>query len=164
MLGESINQHIMKLNLGAWIGIIVGGAGMALGIYSAVDPQAFGRLVTKIGPENISAWMPVGIFGFLAVVFGAAFSPMIASSLRNSRMKKRLATVGIRGKAQIISVLDTYMTVNNNPYIKLVVELKPGVRATFTTLVPRVQIPRVGDVIEVIYDPAEPTCCMPVKG
>ena len=153
----------MKLGVGAWIGIIVGLAGAALGIYASIDPMAVGSVFLKIGSKNMETWLPVGVSVFFVLLFGFAFKPLISSSIRNAQLKKRLATVGVRGRAQIVAVKDTFMTVNNNPYVGIVVEIKPGVQASFNTIVSRVQVPRVGDVIEVIYDPSDPTACIPVK-
>jgi len=146
----------------AWFGLIVGLAGAAIGIYASINPMGVGKLFLSMGVDNMVNLMSFGIPLLVLVIMGAAFAPFIASAMKNAQKKKRLALVGVKGKAKILSVQDTGLTVNNNPYIRVTVEMKPGSQATFQTMVSRVAIPRAGDMIEVIYDPADPSVVMPV--
>lgn len=150
------------MNFWGWFGLILGLAGGALGIYAAINPMAIGNIFLQIDPNQIGLYMGIGMPIFFIVVFGAAFGPFVKNMISNSKKKKRLAQIGVKGTATILSVQDTGLTVNNNPYIKVTVQIKPGIQATFQTMSSRVFIPRPGDNIEVIYDPADPTVCMPV--
>ena len=71
---------------------------------------------------------------------------------------------GQRKIAKILNVQDTGMTVNMNPYVKITVETTPGNQATFQMMVSRVKIPRPGDSIEILCDPANPTVAVPAQG
>jgi hypothetical protein len=76
------------------------------------------------------------------------------------KKKKRLEEAGVTAPAQLISVQDTGVTVNNNPRVKLTLAVSPTdgsppfeVSAKHT--VSRVAVPRAGDVFTVRYDPQD---------
>jgi hypothetical protein len=52
--------------------------------------------------------------------------------------------------------------VNKNPQIAISVRILNKV-ATFEVTVSRVQIPRVGDLIEIFYDPKDPRLAVPAE-
>ena len=151
----------MKMNFGTWIGIIFGLAGAAIGIYASIDPMAVGNMFSQIGPENLAIWLPIGIVVLVAAIIIPMLLPLIKSAMKNSQNKKRLAMVGVKGSAKVLAVQDTGMTVNMNPYVKITVEVKPGIQASFSMMVSRLSIPRPGDSIDVLYDPSDLTCVMP---
>jgi hypothetical protein len=76
------------------------------------------------------------------------------------KKKKRLEEAGVTAPAQLVSVQDTGVTVNNNPRVKLTLAVSPSdgsppfeVSAKHT--VSRVAVPRAGDVFTVRYDPED---------
>ena len=76
------------------------------------------------------------------------------------KRERRLEEAGINASAQILSVQDTGMTVNNNPRIKLVLSVTPSdgsaaFEVTKKQLVSRVAVPRAGDALIVRYDPED---------
>jgi hypothetical protein len=75
--------------------------------------------------------------------------------------KKKILENGAQAQAVVIDVQDTGMTVNDNPRVKLTLQVQPenGVsfQVTKKTTVSRVSIPSVGDTYFVRYDPADPT-------
>src|SRR5690348_6198230 len=100
---------MMKMNAGMWIGIIGGILGLAVGIAAVVATG---------GPSGI--YMGLGMFvlfgGMFYLFYRIFFKPMINTA--------RLQKTGIPGKAKILEVKDTGVTINNNPQVKLIVEVK----------------------------------------
>ncbi|QQR80472.1 MAG: hypothetical protein IPJ69_14435 [Deltaproteobacteria bacterium] len=77
----------------------------------------------------------------------------------NSRKLKKLSQKGIRSSAIVLSVEDLGFTMNKiNIGLSLSMEVRPltedPFKASLDVFVSRVQIPRVGDKVEVIYDPS----------
>ncbi len=71
--------------------------------------------------------------------------------------------VGQKATAKILAMKNTGIIINNNPYIKMTVEVKSGIHATFNTTISYFNPLRVGDSVEVLYDPANPSEAMLVK-
>jgi len=132
------------------IGIIVGIIGGVFGVTVAIQSN-----LKSSSPD----WSPFIVLGVAFIVMFFSFFPFIKKAMENSQKKKRLQQVGQRTQATVLEVRDTGLTVNNNPYIEVTVELK-GIKTKFSTMVSRVGIPRPGDIIEVLYDPSDPTVVM----
>src|SRR5438067_3774702 len=76
------------------------------------------------------------------------------------KRKRRLEEAGVTAPAQIVSVQDTGVTVNNNPRVKLTLAVSPTdgsgpFQVSMKHLVSRVAVPRAGDVFTVRYDPED---------
>ena len=145
------------------LAVILGGlglAGAAVGIYAAINPTGIAAFFNGFDENQLGTALGIGIPAFFILIFGLAFGPFVKQAIKNSKKKKHLMMVGQKADAKILSIRDTGLTVNNAPYIEVVVELK-GQQATFTTLVSRVGIPQPGNTIQVLYDPADPTQVMP---
>jgi hypothetical protein len=116
---------MMKMNAGAWIGIIGGIIGLLVGI---------GAVLATSGSIYIAAGMLIVFGGMFYLFYRLFFKPMINTS--------RLQKTGIAGKAKILEVHDTGVTINNNPQVKLIVEVKNSFgqryNATIRTLVSRI--------------------------
>ncbi len=73
--------------------------------------------------------------------------------------KKKLLSEGTQAQAVVINVQDTGMTINDNPRVKLTLQVQPEGQTPFEvtkkTTVSRVAIPRVGDQFIVRYDPSD---------
>lgn len=117
----------MKMNAGAWIGIFGGVIGLAVGIAAVVSTG---------GPSGIyiGAGMLVVFGGMFYLFYRLFFKPMLNTS--------RLQKTGIPGTAKILEVRDTGVTINNNPQVKLIVEVKNSFgqryQATMRVLVSRI--------------------------
>jgi hypothetical protein len=78
-----------------------------------------------------------------------------------NKKKKRILEDGISAPAVVINVADTGVTVNNNPRVKLTLQVQPEgdapFEATKKVTVSRVAIPTPGDRYWVRYDPADPS-------
>jgi len=74
--------------------------------------------------------------------------------------KKKILSEGTQARAVVLNVQDTGMTINDNPRVKLTLQVQPDGQVPFEVTkkqtVSRVSIPRVGDEYLVRYDPADP--------
>lgn len=97
------------MNAGAWIGLIGGLIGLVVGI---------GAVVATAG--SMGLYMGVGMLllfgGMFYLFYRLFFKPMINAA--------RLQKTGLSGKARILEVRDTGVTINNSPQVKLMLEVK----------------------------------------
>ncbi len=107
----------MKMNAGVWIGIIGGLIGFSVAIAS---------VVVTAGQDAvwIVAIMLLFFGGMAYLFYRLLFKPMMNA--------KRLMKIGIDGKAKILEVKDTGVTINNNPQVKLIMEVKSSLGQTYT--------------------------------
>jgi hypothetical protein len=80
------------------------------------------------------------------------------------KRKQRLEEAGVNAPAQVMSVNDTGMTINNNPRIALVLQVNPmdgspPFQVSKKVTVSRVSIPRPGDGLAIRYDPSDHDNC-----
>jgi hypothetical protein len=109
---------MMKMNAGIWIGIIGGIVGLLVGV---------GAVVSTGGSMGIYMGMGMlALFGGMFYLFYRLFfKPMINAG--------RLQKTGLPGKARILEVKDTGITINNNPQVKLTLEVKNNFGQKYTT-------------------------------
>lgn len=108
----------MKMNAGAWIGLIGGGIGIAVAVASVLMTAQFTSIYITVGILLLIA-------GFCFLFYKLIFGPMLNAS--------RLRKTGLPGKATVLEVRDTGVTINNNPQIKLVLEVKNNFGQKYTT-------------------------------
>ncbi len=108
---------MMKMNAGTWIGIIGGIVGLLVGV---------GAVVATAG--SMGVYMGLGMVllfgGMFYLFYRLFFKPMINAN--------RLQKTGISGKATILEVRDTGVTINNNPQVKLILEVKNSFGQKYT--------------------------------
>lgn len=132
------------MNAGVWIGIIGGIAGLAIGIVA---------VLTTAGSLGIY------IAGGMLLLFGGMAFLFYKLFFQQMLLANRLSKTGIPGKAVIKEVHDTGVTINNNPQVKLVLEVKNNLgqiyAATIRTLVSRIQpgMYQPGMTVPVLIDP-----------
>jgi len=150
--------------IGTIIGLIAVVSVVAFKVWVAIDhsgSQQFNLALDswqKAAQKNI--FFDIFLFVvFLIAPFIVAFWPMIT----HPGKEKKLLQVGVRARARIIAVQDTGRTMNNSIYVKITVEIKPGLQTSFKTYVSRVGFPQPGDEIEIIYDPSNPKLVMAAK-
>src|SRR5689334_230210 len=72
-----------------------------------------------------------------------------------------LAQTGLDAIAEVVSIQNMGMMINNNPVVMLTLKAQPSVGPAFETtgqsVVSLVAIPRVGDKIKIKYNPADPS-------
>ncbi len=100
---------------------------------------------------------PILLIPFIILCFAAPLSIMMMAKSGNNA-EKLLKNGGVKTTARIVNVQDTGMTLNRiNIGIRLTLEVASVTGSSFQsqaeTFVSRVAIPRVGDVVEVVYDP-----------
>jgi hypothetical protein len=75
--------------------------------------------------------------------------------------KKKILSEGTQARAVVIDVQDTGVTINENPRVKLTLQVQPEGQAPFQVTkkqtVSRVAIPRVGSEYLVRFDPSDPS-------
>ena len=77
------------------------------------------------------------------------------------KRKQRLEQAGVNAPAEVVSVRDTGVTVNQNPRVALTFQVSPTdgsapFEVSTKRTVSRVAIPRAGDAFVVRYDPEDP--------
>jgi hypothetical protein len=135
---------MMKMNAGIWIGIVGGIVGLLVGIIAVVTTAGTLGIYIALG-------MLIIFGGMFYLFYRLFFKPMINAS--------RLQKTGIPGKATILEVKDTGVTINNNPQVKLMLEVKNSFGQKYTTQC-RVQVSRInpnmfmpGMEVPVLIDP-----------
>lgn len=108
----------MKMNAGAWIGLVAGAVGLLVGV---------GVVMMTAGTTGIyiSLGMLALFGGMFYLFYRIFFKPMMNAS--------RLQKTGLPGKAKILEVRDTGVTINNNPQVKLILEVKNSLGQTYQT-------------------------------
>ncbi len=109
---------MLKMNAGAWIGIIGGIIGLLIGIIAVLTTAGSMGIYLTIG-------MLAMFGGMFYLFYRLFFKPMINAS--------RLQKTGISGRAKILEVKDTGVTINNNPQVKLILEVKNNFGQKYTT-------------------------------
>lgn len=107
----------MKMNAGTWIGIIGGIIGLVVGVGAVVATGGKQGFYTGAGMLLLFG----GIFYLFYRIF---FKPMINAS--------RLQKNGLPGRARILEVRDTGVTINNSPQVKLILEVKNSLGQKYT--------------------------------
>jgi hypothetical protein len=119
---------MMKMNIWTWIGIGGGIAGLLIGVLSVLMTS------TDSTGIYIAAGMLLVFGGMFFLFYKLFFGPMINTA--------RLQKTGIPGKAVILEVKDTGVTINNSPQVKLVLEVKNSFGQKYTTTA-RVLVSRI---------------------
>jgi citrate lyase gamma subunit len=110
----------MKMNTGAWIGIIGGAIGFLAAIAAVIVTTGSAGIYITVGM--------LALFGGMGYLFYKLFfGPMINAN--------RLQKTGLTGTAKILEVKDTGVTINNNPQVKLTVEIKNSFGQRYTTAI-----------------------------
>jgi hypothetical protein len=103
-----------------------------------------------------------GIIGWITrLFFGKSQINQFNSMLNTARQYSgagSLAQTGLSAKATVLSIQDTGMLINYNPVVKLSLRVQPlygaGFDSTGQSAVSKIAIPRVGDEINIKYNPA----------
>lgn len=78
---------------------------------------------------------------------------------KEQQHREYLFQTGKKAKATVINTQDTGTTINQNPVIKLTLKIQSDsfgkeLEVTIQKMIPRIAIPRVGDILNISYDPA----------
>jgi hypothetical protein len=132
----------------------------------------FGKKKTddpKEAIENADKALNKGVSGFMAKTFmGKDFMNKANAGLDMAKQytdydgkKAQLMATGLGGTAEVITIADTGALVNFNPVVKMKLKVQPQYGVEFETevetTVSKIAIPRVGDKLNIKYNPANNT-------
>lgn len=106
------------MNAGTWIGIVGAVVGLLVGV---------GAVIATAG--SMGTYMGIGML----VLFGGMFYLFYRLFFKQLINANRLQKTGLPGIARILEVKDTGVTINNNPQVKLVLEVKNNFGQKYTT-------------------------------
>lgn len=90
--------------------------------------------------------------------YAGAFS-LAENQLECSQREQRARESGIPARAEVLKIVDTGILVNHSPVAQLTLKIMPEEGGEFETTVrlvlPRVHLPREGDIIAVKYNPLD---------
>ncbi len=112
--------------------------------------------------ENADKALNSGISGFMAKTFmGKDFMDKANAGInmgKNYTDTANLSQTGMGGSADVLSIEDTGALINFNPVVKMKLRITPQFGPAFEcvteTAVSKIAIPRVGDKINIKYNPA----------
>jgi len=129
----------------------------------------FGKKIETDDPkkaiENADKTLNSGLTGFMTKTFmGKDFTDKMNASLnvaKDAVNTQDLATTGMGGTAEVLSIADTGAMINYNPVVKMKLKVQPqfgvGFETETQTAVSKIAVPRVGDTINIKYNPADPS-------
>lgn len=102
-----------------------------------------------------------GLTGRLSKSFmGAENAALLGQSLETARSAQDAAALvasGVPGvPARVTNLSDTGQLINHDPVVLLTATLEDGQVVTIETLVSKIQVPRIGDTVTLIQNPATP--------
>lgn len=135
--------------------LVVGVLAAAVLPLVGLDFPFVGNIGTTLG---LSFGLPLVLTGGLLLFFGLGAD-------KRRQEAQRLLQVGRRATVRVMGVTPTGLIINNNPQVQLVVDVYPEdgtapFRVAKTATVSYVAIPRVGDVVPALYDPANPNAVL----
>ncbi|MGB8251601.1 MAG: SHOCT domain-containing protein [Anaerolineaceae bacterium] len=101
-------------------------------------------------------WLPFIIVPFVLIIITVSLVPFLRL------LFPPVIKNGITAEAEVLEVRDTGVTINDNPQVGLLLEVRPSMAATFQTelktVVSRLQVGQIipGIKAEVLYDPSDP--------
>jgi hypothetical protein len=119
---------MIKPNIWMWIGIGGGIAGLLIGVMS----------VLMTSTDSTGIYIAVGMLAVFGGMFFLFYKLFFGPMFNTARLQK----VGIPGKATILEIKDTGVTINNAPQVKLVLEVKNSFGQKYTTTA-RVLVSRI---------------------
>ena len=151
--------------------------GAVLSMFIGGGWAVFSLLFVSVGVGSMSAAFPLGPKGldddaWFPLLFGGVFTlsglstglaPLLTKRLRNRKAADAawLIANGKQGVGRITDVQDTGVTVNDDPRVRVIMQVEPTDGSPSVTLekaliVSRVAVPRVGESFPVWFDPAKP--------
>ncbi len=147
-------RFLLALFFLVWLG------GMYLVFTTTQDINRAAKMTVWLAQYLANPYFIVLFLGGLVAIMVIFWLPIWINAYRQKRLYKRLKKVGVWANVPIIRIVDTRLTVNNNPRIGITVRILNKL-ASFELTVSRVNIPRLGDLIEILYDPNDPRLAVP---
>ena len=115
-------------------------------------------------PAGEYAWSELPALTRYSLVIGGALAAastllLIGAPMVSAISGRSLMRTGQPAKAKVVSLTDTGTTINNNPVVRLVLEVQPPTGSPFEAetekLISRLDVPNIqpGAVLDVRYDP-----------
>lgn len=123
----------------------------------------------KKGIEQADKALNKGVSGFMAKTFmGKDFMDKANAGLDMAKQytdydgkKAALMQTGMPGTAEVMTIADTGALINFNPVVRMKLKVQPQYGMSFETevetAVSKIAVPRVGDKVNVKYNPANQT-------
>jgi regulatory protein YycI of two-component signal transduction system YycFG len=115
--------------------------------------------------DDITNYIFIIAFLVIAVFAIISLSPLIIKKIKSS--SKKPYQYGEKKPVKILKVedmnMDQEVRQQTYPCIKITVETMPGKQAFFAMLFPRDEIPKIGDSIDIQFDPKNPTLAAPSR-
>jgi hypothetical protein len=120
----------------------------------------------KKGIEQADKALNKGLSGFMAKTFmGKDFMEQANKGLDTAKQytdydgkKAQLMQTGMGGTAEVVTIADTGTLVNFNPVVRMKLKVQPQFGMSFETevetAVSKIAVPRVGDKVNIKYNPA----------
>ncbi len=152
-----MNNYIVKFMV-VFFGIMFITGALTMGMLALINPNDPNSIFTGVGFFLIT---------FLPLLFGGMWY-LKRGLTGSSKKEKLLMQTGKQAPATILGVQDTGVTINDiYPMIRLALKVEPSgdspFEAVIEIMVSRVNFPRVGDVIKVVYDPTNHKNIMAVR-
>lgn len=132
-------------------------SGIACIAFVGFNSDAFDDFINSPGVQPYAFLLFIGFFFCMSA---PAIVPLLVNWIDKKMKISKLKMVGVAGVGKILEIKDSGITVNNNPYPIIIVEIG-GTITEFYCLVSRVNLPRVGEQIDMIYDPSNPQIALP---
>jgi len=108
---------------------------------------------------NVKYFISLAVFGILIFSCSMLDQELTKNLMEGKEKRQRLLREGEKCEAEVLKVEDTHITVNQDPVIKMKLEVMPPGQPSFDaeveTVVPRINIPRKGDNVTVYYNPKD---------
>lgn len=119
-------------------------------------------VIVIMGASFALPYYPVLIIPFVVLCTAAPLTMIFMLTRGGNTAEKLLKNGGIKTTAKITNIEDTGITLNRvNIGVRLTLDVVSLTGSAFVaqaeTFVSRVAIPRIGDVVEIVYNPADTT-------
>lgn len=126
-----------------------------------------GTMDPKEALDKADKTLNKGVMGFMTKTFmGKGFVDTMNQAVDQGRgamdqvqMQQELLQSGVSASAEVMSIQDTGQLINYNPVVIMQLKVKADYGGEFDTttqmVVSKIAVPRVGDTIQIKYDPAD---------
>ena len=135
---------------------------LAFAAYGLFAPSQVEQILETAAYQNFLNYFQGGILISIFILVLASLIPYIQGVLANARTRKYLEKSGKKIQTKVLKIDDLGIRQNHNPYVEVTVETQPGVEAKFRMTMSLAHLLRPGDMIEVLYDPSNPTTALPL--
>lgn len=130
---------------------------LGIGLLGLIIPAVifFTEFSGQGGSNSPEDWLPMVIIPFVLIIVAVSIIPFLRIFFP-PRIKN-----GVTAEAEVVEIGDTGVTINDNPQVRLLLEVRPERAGVFMaevkTVVSRLQVGQIvpGTHVKVLYDPAD---------